>query len=145
LFELGPNGEICWGFIFFIMIQIPVSVGELIDKLSILRIKQSKIKDVEKLRHVNREAAKLNELAAPFLTNPEIAAIFKQLTTVNKILWTTEDKLRKCEKKQSFRGVFIENARRVYYTNDIRFALKDQINKLVDSEIVEVKDYTNYK
>lgn len=127
------------------MIYIPISIGELIDKLSILQIKKNKIHDEEKLQHINKEFELLYNLSAEFLNDINIEKIYHELVVTNSSLWEIEDRIRVLEKDQKFEGEFIEIARKVYLTNDRRFDLKNQINFLTSSEIVEVKDYVDYK
>jgi len=127
------------------MIYIPISIGELIDKLSILQIKKNKIHDEEKLQHINKEFELLYNLSAEFLNDINIEKIYHELVVTNSSLWEIEDRIRVLEKDQRFEGEFIEIARKVYLTNDRRFDLKNQINFLTSSEIVEVKDYVDYK
>jgi hypothetical protein len=127
------------------MIHTPVSVGELIDKLTILRVKQTKITNEEKLEYVNKEFDLLYNMSKIYLENSEIDSLYHQLIETNSKLWDVEDELRILEKRKSFNVDFIELARKVYFTNDERFVLKNEINKITDSEIREVKDYVKYK
>lgn len=126
------------------MISIPASVGELIDKLSILQVKKLKIKDVDKLNFVNKEYNLLNLLSSEYINKPEIDELYVKLIEVNSALWEIEDDLRILENKKQFDEKFIKLARNVYYTNDERFRLKNEINLITDSEIREVKDYVKY-
>ena len=126
------------------MIKIPVSVGELIDKLSILQIKRNKIKDPEKLALVSKEFEFLYNLSSIYLNESDIEKIYHELVNVNNSLWEIEDKLRISELHKDFNEEFILLARNVYITNDKRFELKNKINLLTSSEIREVKDYVNY-
>ena len=127
------------------MIQIPVSVGELIDKLSILHIKKEKIKDSEKLKLVEKEFDLLFELSSNYLKNVDIETLYHNLCDTNNTLWEIEDRLRIIEREKRFQGEFISYARKVYFTNDKRFELKNKINEISNSEIKEVKQYVNYK
>jgi Family of unknown function (DUF6165) len=127
------------------MISIPVSVGELIDKLSILQVKKNNIKDNKKLSEVEKEFNVLNDFSKEFFQNKEIDEIYKSLIEVNSKLWDVEDKLRIFEKNQKFDQEFIELARLVYYTNDERFSLKNKINQMTNSELKEQKSYEDYK
>jgi len=127
------------------MIHTPVSVGELIDKLSILHVKQTKITNEEKLKYVNKEFELLYNMSSIFLEKPEIESLYHQLVDINSKLWDIEDRLRVLETKKKFEGEFVELARKVYFTNDERFRLKNEINKFTDSEIREVKEYVKYK
>ena len=127
------------------MVNIQVSVGELIDKLSILQIKLDKITDEYKLNLVNREFALLYNEAIPYLGDHMVSKWYPMLVEVNSKLWDVEDKLRILEVEQRFEGEFISLARQVYYLNDERFEIKNQINSRLDSEIKEVKQYIKYK
>jgi hypothetical protein len=126
------------------MVTIPVSVGEIIDKLSILQVKKNKISDKTKLEFVNKEFEILQNLSSVYLNNIEIESLYNQLVEINSSLWDIEDKLRVIEKEKRFEGEFISLARKVYFTNDERFRLKNEINLLTFSEIREVKDYVKY-
>ena len=127
------------------MISIPVSVGELLDKLSILRIKTIKIQNPEKLKKVTHEYELLHELSQNYLGVKEYFNLYDDLIATNSKLWEIEDKLRVLEKQKIFNEEFIELARKVYYTNDERFEIKNKINLLLDSEIQEQKSYEDYK
>jgi hypothetical protein len=127
------------------MISVPVSVGELIDKLSILQVKKTKISDPEKLSYVKKEFELLYNLSAEYLNDMEVENLFHMLVTTNTNLWEIEDKLRVLEQSNKFEEEFIDLARKVYFTNDERFEYKNQINSLTSSEIREVKEYVNYK
>jgi hypothetical protein len=126
------------------MITIPVSVGELIDKLSILRVKQTKITNTEKLAYVNKEFELLYNFSSVYFNNEEISKIYHELVSTNSKLWEIEDMLRIMETEQNFNSTFIELARSVYHTNDKRFVLKNEINERTSSEIREVKEYVEY-
>lgn len=127
------------------MITIPVSVGELIDKLSILHIKQKKITDSKKLEYVNEEFELLYNFSSVYLNDEKITKVYHELIETNSKLWDIEDELRVLESKNKFDSEFIELARKVYFTNDKRFELKNQINSLTDSEIREQKQYVEYQ
>lgn len=127
------------------MINIPVSVGEVIDKLSILQVKKTKLSNPEKLIYVEKEFEILYNLSSEFLSDTNIENIYHQLVKVNSELWDIEDNLRIFEKKGVFDNEFLELARNVYFTNDKRFELKNEINHLTSSEIIEVKEYVSYK
>ena len=127
------------------MISVPVSIGELIDKLSILHVKKNKIKNEEKLVSVNKEFELLYNSSSEFLNNQKIESLYHELCEVNQNLWEIEDELRVIELEKRFDREFIELARKVYFTNDRRFELKNEINQLTDSEIREVKEYVKYK
>jgi hypothetical protein len=126
------------------MITIPVSVGELIDKLSILHIKQTKITDPEKLEHINKEFKLLYNFSSVYLNNEEIIKLYHELADTNSKLWEIEDMLRVIETQKNFDSKFIELSRLVYKTNDNRFIIKNKINQLTNSEIREQKDYVKY-
>lgn len=127
------------------MVSIPVSVGELIDKLSILQVKKVKVKNTDKLKFIEKEYDILYDMSYEYLKNEDILLTFKELIGVNLKLWEVEDELRVIENSKNFDKQFIELARSVYYTNDERFRLKDKINTLTNSEIKEQKDYKEYK
>ena len=126
------------------MVTIPVSVGEMIDKLSILQVKKIKVNDEDKLEFINKEFELLYNFSSEYLNNLEIELIYNKLILVNTNLWDIEDKLRVIEKEKRFEGEFISLTRKVYFTNDERFRLKNEINLLTFSEIREVKDYVKY-
>jgi hypothetical protein len=126
------------------MISIPVSVGEMIDKLSILQVKKIKVSNEEKLEFINKEFELLYNFSSEYLNNLEIELIYTKLILVNTNLWDIEDKLRILEKEKKFDTEFIASARKVYFTNDERFRLKNEINLMTSSEIREVKDYVKY-
>ena len=126
-------------------IQADISVGELLDKISILEIKLEKVIDENNLNQIKKEHNMLKEtqnLSIEF-TN-EVKNLFNSLKEVNLILWNTEDKIRICEKNNDFGKNFINLAREVYINNDKRFKIKSQINKISDSNITEVKQYVDY-
>jgi hypothetical protein len=127
------------------MITTPISVGELLDKLSILSIKKNRLTNPDKLFQVEKEFSYLYELSEPFLGVKDYFNLYDDLVLVNTKLWDIEDKIRVCEKNKKFDDEFIELARSVYYTNDDRFELKNKINLLSNSEIQEQKSYENYK
>jgi hypothetical protein len=126
------------------MVTIPVSVGELIDKLSILQVKKLKITNPEGLKYVSEEFELLYNQSEIYLQVHEIKSLYESLTEVNSDLWDVEDKLRVFESEKKFDEEFIDLARKVYYTNDERFRLKNEINLITLSKIREVKDYKPY-
>ena len=126
------------------MITIPVSVGELIDKYTILQIKRNKVSP-DKLSKVQYEIESLTSLVGPFIIIDSISKLYEDLIGVNTQLWDVEDELRKMEKDKLFSDRFIELARAVYFLNDKRFEAKNKINTLTNSDIQEVKQYTDYK
>jgi hypothetical protein len=126
------------------MLTVPVSVGELIDKLSILQVKKLKITNPEGLKYVSEEFELLYNQSEVYLQVHEIKSLYESLTEVNSALWDVEDKLRVFESEKKFDEEFIDLARKVYYTNDERFRLKNEINLITLSKIREVKDYKPY-
>ena len=126
------------------MVTIPVSVGELIDKLSILQVKKLKITNPEGLKYVSEEFELLYSQSEVYFQVNEIKSLYESLTEVNSALWDVEDKLRVFESEKKFDEEFIDLARKVYYTNDERFRLKNEINSITSSKIREVKDYKPY-
>lgn len=126
------------------LVECPVSIGELIDKLSILQIKEMKIVDPQKVEHVKKESLMLqNKLAELDLREAE--EFLKKMVNINLKLWEIEDRIRIKEKEQKFDQEFIDLARAVYVTNDQRFAVKNEINSTYQSGIVEVKSYEKYQ
>jgi hypothetical protein len=126
------------------MVSVPVSIGEMIDKLSILQVKKNNVKDENKLVFIKKEFELLYNFSSEYLSNLETESIYHRLVEVNSNLWDVEDKLRVMEKEQRFDDEFISLARKVYFTNDERFRLKNEINLITDSEIREIKDYVKY-
>lgn len=124
-------------------IECEISLGELVDKLSILKIKLEKITDEEKLKHVRKEekvlSDKLNSLR---LENIDFH--LQQMIEINSKLWTIEDDIRDLERAKTFNDKFIELARAVYTSNDERFRRKNTINTIYKSGLVEVKSYKDY-
>ena len=127
--------------------SIAVSFGELVDKLTILEIKKSKIKNHDKLKKIETELKILKEKASLIENeNKKIYnKLFDELTEVNTKLWDIEDNIRKFELKKDFNDEFIELARSVYFLNDERFKVKSKINELFNSKIQEVKEYIKYR
>jgi len=125
------------------IVETPVSVGELVDKITILRIKSRRIKDKQKLININNE---LNQLITIFskLEIPDILFEFVELEDINRELWDIEDDIREKERSKQFDEEFIELARSVYITNDRRSEVKKQINLKVGSDLVEEKSYEQY-
>mgnify|MGYP001291678517 FL=1 len=127
------------------LINIPVSVGELVDKITILEIKKIKIKDKNKLLNVNREYKYLKEiLRKKIKISLKIKNEIIALKKINLKLWNIEDKKRKAEKNKKFDSAFIKYARNVYIYNDIRAKIKHNINVLAGSKIIEEKSYSRY-
>lgn len=127
------------------MITIPVSVGELVDKISILQIKKNHIEDSHKLEKVDKELTELLKLANSYLQHESVNSLYEDLLGINTQLWNTEDMLRVLEKEKNFGDSFVAYARDVYHLNDERFRLKSKINTLTNSDIQEVKHYIDYK
>ena len=126
-------------------INIPASIGELFDKITILEIKKLKIKDKSKLIFINKELNLLKKVVTSKKINTRsIKPLIKKLKDVNLKLWNVEDKLRKFEKNKQFKKEFVNYARKVYYTNDKRSVLKNEINFKTNSIISEVKSYEKY-
>lgn len=127
-------------------ISIPVSPGELLDKISILEIKRERIADPAKRANVARELALLQGVRAHTVpANERLETLYGQLKAVNEALWEVEDRLRDCERRKDFSADFVEDARAVYRSNDRRAALKREINTLLGSELVEEKSYASYE
>lgn len=128
------------------MIKINASVGELLDKISILKIKEQKINDEKKLFNITKELNLLSSIAEKFIEKDEKSykKFMDELFEVNLQLWETEDSIRILENKKNFNDEFIQLARNVYYSNDKRFEIKSKINNFYGSEIVEEKDYEDY-
>ena len=126
-------------------ILVEVSVGELLDKLSILEIKQEKIKDSKKLKYINDEYAVLKEqLKQNVHSDNTLDKLFNSLKEINSKLWHIEDDKRMCEKNSDFGEKFIKLSRDVHFLNDDRAKIKLQINNHTGSKIKEIKEYTKY-
>ena len=126
-------------------ILVEISVGELLDKISILEIKKEKIKDSEKLKFINNEFNVLKEqLNKNVKSDQKLDDLFKSLKEINSKLWIIEDDKRMCEKNSDFGEKFIKLSRDVHFLNDERAKIKLEINNLTGSQIKEVKEYTNY-
>ena len=122
-----------------------MSAGELLDKISILEIKLEKIKDKADQEEINKEYKILKEVQNSSLEVTEkLKTLFKEIKEVNLNLWNIEDKLRICEKNKDFGQTFIELARGVYLNNDKRSKIKSEINKILGSNIKEIKQYVDY-
>lgn len=126
-------------------VLVPVSFGELLDKISILEIKQERISDADALVNVRRE---LEALTGAFdeaaVDHPDLADLRETLRTINETLWDIEDRIRSKEAHETFDEDFIELARAVYQTNDRRSEVKREINRILGSTLVEEKHYTHY-
>jgi len=126
-------------------ILIEVSVGELLDKISILEIKKDKIKDPEKLEYIKDELSILREeFKNNIKSDKKIDNLYQSLKIVNLRLWTIEDDKRKCEKEKDFTENFIKLSRDVHILNDDRAKIKLEINNYTGSKIKEIKEYTSY-
>ena len=126
-------------------ILVEVSVGELLDKISILEIKKEKIKDSEKLKFINDEYEVLkDQLDKNVKSDEKIDKLFQSLKEINAKLWVIEDDKRLCEKNSDFGEKFIKLSREIHFLNDDRSKVKLEINKYTGSQIREIKQYTNY-
>ena len=126
------------------LINTPISLGELVDKISILMIKKKNISDSIKLQHVNKELEFLQKTLKKYISEDKINEYLLKLVNINSKLWDIEDDIRECERKKLFDQTFIDLARSVYFTNDERAKVKNNINKAFGSELVEVKSYEEY-
>ena len=126
-------------------ILVEVSVGELLDKISILEIKKEKIKDEKKLNFINDEYNVLkDQMNKNIKSDEKLEKLFHSLKEINSKLWVIEDDKRKCEKNSDFGEKFIKLSRDVRFLNDKRAKVKLEINNLTGSKIKEIKEYTNY-
>ena len=126
------------------IINTPVSLGELVDKISILHIKNINIKDDEKLKLIREELELLNLTLNKHIKKNDIQNYLDSLIEINSRLWVIEDDIRDCERNKKFDQIFIDLARSVYFTNDKRSEVKLEINKKFGSKIIEVKSYEEY-
>ena len=126
-------------------IIVEVSIGELLDKISILEIKQEKIKDPEKLKFINNEYSILkDQLEKNIKSDDKLNNLYQSLKKINAKLWVIEDDKRQCEKDKDFGEKFIKLSRDVHFLNDDRAKIKLEINNHTGSTIKEIKEYTNY-
>jgi len=126
-------------------ILVEVSVGELLDKISILEIKKEKIKNVEKLRFINDEHSILKgQLDQNVKSDEKLNKLFQSLKEINAKLWEIEDNKRLCEKNKNFTEKFIKLSRDVHFLNDDRAQIKLELNNHTGSKIKEIKEYTTY-
>ncbi len=126
-------------------IIVEVSIGELLDKITILEIKQEKIKDPEKLKFISNEYSVLkNQLNQNIKSDDKLNKLFKSLKDINAKLWAIEDDKRQCEKDKDFGEKFIKLSRDVHFLNDDRAKIKLEINNHTGSKIKEIKEYTSY-
>ena len=125
-------------------ILVEVSVGELLDKISILEIKQEKIKDLAKLKYINEEHSILrDQLNSNVKSDQKLTELFDSLKQINAKLWVIEDDKRQCEKEKDFTESFIKLSRDVHFLNDDRAKIKLEINNHTGSKIKEIKEYTS--
>ena len=126
-------------------IIVEVSIGELLDKISILEIKQGKIKDSEKLKFINNEHSILkSQLHKNVKSDDKLNDLYQSLKEINSKLWVIEDNKRQCEKDKNFGERFIKLSRDVHFLNDDRAKIKLKINNHTGSVIKEIKEYTSY-
>ena len=126
-------------------IIVEVSIGELLDKISILEIKQGKIKDPEKLKFINNEHSILkDQLEKNVKSDDKLNTLYQSLKEINAKLWVIEDDKRQCEKDKNFGEKFVKLSRDVHFLNDDRAKIKLEINNHTGSAIKEIKEYTNY-
>ena len=126
-------------------ILVEVSVGELLDKISILEIKKEKIKDLEKLKFINDEYSVLkDQLNKNVKSDEKLSELFNSLKEINSKLWVIEDNKRLCEKNSDFGEKFIKLSRDVHFLYDDRAKLKLEVNNHTGSKIKEIKEYTSY-
>ena len=126
-------------------INVPVSPGELVDKITILEIKKEFIEDINKLKNINHEYDLLMNIFNNDISKTDgIEKLKKQLKDINLALWKIEDDIRDCEQDKNFNENFVELARSVYFTNDKRSKIKLEINLLLNSSLVEEKSYKDY-
>ena len=126
-------------------IIVEVSVGELLDKISILEIKKEKIKDTEKLKFINNEHSILkNQLNENIKSDEKLNNLYQSLKEINSKLWVIEDDKRQCEREKDFGEKFIKLSRDVHFLNDDRAKIKLEINNHTGSTIKEIKEYTSY-
>ena len=126
-------------------VSVPISLGELLDKISILEIKNKKILDRSKILNIKKELNGLKKVLDELnINSSESNSLYNKLYKINLTLWEIEDSIRVLEKNEDFGEKFIELARAVYITNDQRFEVKNDINKLFNSEYVEEKSYEDY-
>lgn len=133
-----------WSIVGMSQVSLPVSIGEFVDKITILEIKSKRIRDIEKRKNINKELDLLRGIwnSSPYATT-DISNEWAQLKSVNESLWDIEDQIRLREAQGRFDETFVELARAVYIKNDERSAIKRRINILLESDIVEEKSYTD--
>ena len=126
------------------IIQVPISLGELVDKITILELKLEYIQDKDKLSNVQKEYELLTKVLAESIETSQIEKLKVELKEVNRKLWFIEDDIRDCERSKDFGEMFIKLARSVYFTNDKRSEIKKDINLKFGSDILEEKSYESY-
>ena len=126
------------------LINTPVSLGEFLDKISILIIKEKNIADTQKQYHIKNELDSLNKTLEDLISRSKVKEYIEKLIEINSKLWLIEDDIRDCERKKQFDQKFIDLARAIYIKNDRRSEIKLEINKKFGSELVEVKSYEKY-
>ena len=126
------------------IISTPISLGELVDKISILKIKKNNISDKKKLIHIEEELFILEKILSKSVDDKNISTYLNKLIDINLKLWKIEDDIRDYERKKIFNQKFIDLARSVYFTNDKRSELKLEINNHFGSKLVEIKSYEKY-
>ena len=127
-------------------IIVEISIGELLDKISILEIKQEKIKDPEKLRFIKNEHSILKkQLEENVKSDEKLNDLFQLLKDINAKLWVIEDDKRQCENEKNFNDKFVKLSRDIHFLNDDRAKIKLEINNHTGSKIKEIKEYTKYK
>jgi len=126
------------------LINTTVSLGELLDKISILIIKEKNIADTQKQYHIKNELEVLNKTLENSISRSQVKEYIEKLIEINSELWFNEDDIRDCERKKQFDQKFIDLARAIYIKNDRRSEIKLEINKKFGSELVEVKSYEKY-
>lgn len=123
------------------IVNAPISIGELIDKITILTIKIARISDIDKRENISKELIQLENIANEINAPGELHILYTKLLAINSDLWDIEERKRQHEKEQRFDNEFIQLARQVYIKNDERANIKKKINLLVGSEIIEEKSY----
>ena len=126
------------------LITTPISLGEILDKISILVIKEKNISDPNKQKHIKKELLSLYDTLDKYISRDKVREHINSLISINAKLWKIEDDIRDCERKNKFDQKFIDLARSVYFTNDKRSQLKLEINNKFGSELVEIKSYEKY-
>ncbi len=126
-------------------IEVPIAIGELIDKITVLEIKAARFTDPVKTANVRTELAMLCERRdAALASNPALDLLATRLKAVNERIWVLEDEIRECERRQDFGPAFVTLARGIYRTNDERAAVKREINMATGSKLIEEKSYAGY-